>query len=614
MSSIIKKTTSGTDFVNPAAIDLYSSAQVYAIEQAWFEQGYSSFALMQQAAWQIAQHTVNLYNQRSTAYDHDYYDNSKRHGKDFIKGNNNSHSPINQPPRVCVWAGQGNNGGDGWLVAHYLRQAGWQVQVITVGMDTIENNESTKSANNRAGDSDALRAQRIAVEAGCAYQRFEDLSDTATNSQSPQINSIYYADIYIDALFGIGLDRKPEGIYEQAIQVFNLSANDSGAWVIAIDVPSGLIASTGQVFENLAIKADFTWCLVARKFGLHTKDGMDYSGQVLDIPLIPHNLDENDSAKSNDNKAMAKLLAQPHSFCKRAMNSYKGSYGHVLVIGGNRIDGSQGMGGAAILSSSSAMATGAGKITVACHEAFHSALLTSLPDAMTTNLHDSEGVKELIKEASVIAIGMGLGRDRAAQDLFIEYIKAAIAHNKPLVIDADGLYHLARLHSDDHDLVAKLRQHSQKHKVCLTPHSGEAARLLEQEIQAVEADRFSSIKQCQDSYGGDWVLKGAGSLVMEQGQIYVCSKGNAGMASAGMGDVLSGVIAGLLAQQDLKEHQCSLHQAVMVHGLAGDVLVDKTAYHNQRSLCPLPLLVGRRGLQSQDMPAAIRHVIEQLTS
>ncbi|MEC9443641.1 MAG: NAD(P)H-hydrate dehydratase, partial [Pseudomonadota bacterium] len=291
-------------------------------------------------------------------------------------------------------------------------------------------------------------------------------------------------------------------------------------------------------------------------------------------------------------------------------NSYKGSYGHALIIGGNRVDGSQGMGGAAILSASSTMATGAGKITVACHEAFHGALLTSLPDAMTINLHDTDGVKALIKQASVVAIGMGLGRDEKAKALFIDYIQAAIAHEKSIVIDADGLYHLASLQMDSHELVTELREHSINHRVCLTPHSGEAARLLDQKISEIESDRLRATKQCAAVYGGDWVLKGAGSLVLEQksgrARVYVCDAGNAGMATAGMGDILSGVIAGLLAQQDLAAESYSLSQAALIHGFAGDVLV------NQNSDCHSEnrLMIGQRGLQAQDMPAAIRHVMQ----
>ena len=573
-------------------IALYSSQQVYAIERDWFEQEYSSFALMQQAAWQMTQHIIKL--------NHRWPLPSKQ--KKSAISNNCRNS--NRQPRACIWVGHGNNGGDGWLIAHYLQQASWRVQIITVGIDEVNHNKTSEDDTDTSVP-DSVKAQYIALASNCAYKRFED----SPYSESDDCQQVFQADVYIDAIFGIGLKRAPTGIYEQAIKTFNNAAQQAGALVVAVDVPSGLVASTGQVFRHLAIQADITLCLIARKFGLHTKDGMDYAGEVIDIPLIPY------AVANSDNKPVATLLTDAQPLCPRRQNSYKGSYGHVMVIGGNRIDGSQGMGGAAILSSASAMATGAGKITVACHDAFHGALLTSLPDAMTIDLHDQDGVKNLLADVNVIAIGMGFGRDDTAQVLFISYLQAAIEEKKPIVIDADGLYHLASLQRSGHELVAQLRDYSREYPVCLTPHSGEAARLLDQKISTIESDRLLAIQQCADIYGGHWVLKGAGSLVLTQNEIYVSAVGNAGMASAGMGDVLSGVIAGLLAQKDFNAEQRSLQQAVLIHGLAGDILVKQQGGDSNNSISNhLPLLVGQRGLQAQDMPAAIRHVMQLITT
>lgn len=592
---------------NTKPIALYNSEQVYAMEQAWFAEGYDSFGLMKQAAWQMTQQIEQVYERKMVSTSH--------------SANTNVHHRSAYPRRASIWVAKGNNGGDGWLIAHYLQQAGWQVEVMTVGFsenDFVIDDQpvTSKTPSNKDSDSgnitDATKALQIALASSCHYQRFEDIvsHDDADKRHLP-------ADIYIDALFGIGLDRAPEGIYELAINTFNSLTQQNNALAIAVDIPSGLVASTGEVFERVAIQADVTLCLIARKFGLHTKDGTDYSGNIVDIPLIPHQeacqqtASHHMVAQKNASQAfepVATLLTAAHSMKARRQNSYKGSYGHVLVIGGNRVDGSQGMGGAAILSAASTMATGAGKITVACHEAFHGSLLTSLPDAMTINLHDASGVRDLIKQASVVAIGMGLGRDEKANALFIDYVQAAIESEKSIVIDADGLYHLASLHMGNHELITELRKYSTNHRVCLTPHSGEAARLLEQKVSKIESDRLQAIKQCAATYGGDWVLKGAGSLVLEQEKggenVYVCDVGNAGMATAGMGDVLSGVTAGLLAQQDLSAKARSLHQAVLIHGFAGDVLVSQ-ANNNTNTL-----LVGQRGLQAQDMPAAIRHVMQ----
>lgn len=578
---------------------LYSSEQIYKMEQAWFAEGHDSFGLMKQAAWQMMQQIEQLYEQK-------YLTNHQSDSMD-------QYFYQTYPRRANVWIGKGNNGGDGLLIAYYLQQAGWQVKVITVGFDHSDLKVDKGQVSDNSDDTnDARGALQIALSADCDYQRFEDNVDDWSNPKGA-----LQADVYIDALFGIGLDRKPEGIYQQAIDTFNRAVRDDSALAVAVDIPSGLVASTGAVFDRVAIQADVTLCLIARKFGLHTKDGADYSGEVIDIPLIPYQQISYQTApyhKNNQSKdisheltPVAMLLTAAHSLNARRQNSYKGSYGHVLIVGGNRINDSQGMGGAAILSAASTMATGAGKITVACHKAFHGSLLTALPDAMTIDLHDIEGVKRLIEAASVVAIGMGLGRDEKAKAIFISYIQAAITEKKPIIIDADGLYHLASLQMDSHDLIAQLRDYSANHQVCLTPHSGEAAKLLDKKVSKVESDRLAAIKQCAQTYGGDWVLKGAGSLIVEQRSglkhVYVCGVGNAGMATAGMGDVLSGVTAGLLAQQDLEPEMRSLRQAVVIHGLAGDTLV------NQRSSSSQTLLIGQRGLQAQDMSAAIRHVM-----
>lgn len=580
-------------------IALYNSQQVYAMEQEWFAKGYSSFALMQQAAWQMTQRIINIEDSMQSKKNRWLsYDNVHPATQQYNRGKQ----------RAIIWVGRGNNGGDGWLIALYLQQAGWQVKVMTVGMTAIDKGDNYNAKNSEKETeqiSDALKAQRLALTSGCSYLCFED---QGFEDQEFGEGNLPRADVYIDAIFGNGLDRAPAGIYQQAITTFNQLTERDRALVVAVDIPSGLVASTGQVFDHLAIRADITLCLVARKLGLHTKDGKDYTGEVLDIPLIP----------ISSITPVATLLKTAYALAPRQQNSYKGSYGHVLVIGGNRIDGSQGMGGAAILSASSAMATGAGKITVACHDAFHGALLTSLPDAMTIDLHDVKGVKTLIKDASVIAIGMGLGRDDKAKDLFVVYVTASIEADKAMVIDADGLYHLATLQREKHNLIKKLKAHSNRHKVYLTPHSGEAARLLDKKISEIEEDRLTAIKHGADKYGGDWVLKGAGTLILEQNlndkhskaksKVYVCATGNAGMATAGMGDVLSGVCAGLIAQLDLADEARSLRQAVVIHGLAGDTLLKLGMNDNCRS----SLLIGQRGMQAQDMPAAVRHVIEGL--
>lgn len=564
-----------------SAVGLFQAEQIKKMEQDWFDQGHRPFGLMQQAAWQMTQQIVQNYDPTS--------------------------SISAQSPKALVWVGTGNNGGDGWLIAKYLQQFGWQVQVLVVAQDRPSHSQICAKNNPQSDNSEKDNFPtatdhdfRFADLANCPYQYFKKaLQMDHENGES--LPSMFMADVYIDAIFGIGLNRAPFGTAKTAIETLNQAAAKTGAWVVAVDIPSGLFASTGQVIDDIAVKADLTLCLIARKLGLHTKDGLDYCGDIIDIALIPHHF-----------SPKAQLLSHPTTLPKRKQNSHKGSFGHVLIIGGNQINGSQGMGGAVILASASAMAAGAGKLTAACHQAFHGALLTSLPDAMTVDLQDQQGVCELIKAADMIAIGMGLGRDADAEALFERYVKAAINHNKPLVIDADGLYHLATLNEKHHDLVKQLKDFSRHQTLYLTPHSGEAARLLACSADEIEADRVAAIYSCQNQFDGDWVLKGAGSLVLQDG-LWVCDTGNSGMATAGMGDVLSGVISGLISQKDLAQLPIPLAQSVLIHGLAGDFLVslsDKSVYSPRIN----DLAIGHRGLQAQDMPAAIRHVMAQLSA
>lgn len=559
---------------------LFKSEQVYAIEQAWFNAGYDSFALMQQAAWQMTQYLITHAQQSQSI---------------AARPTFGSH-----PLSAVVWTGAGNNGGDGWLIAHYLQGAGWDVTVVDVGEIDIE------------AQSDAARAKRAATQKAETSRSSINVIRFAQDDHKLATLRAHY---HIDALFGIGLDRTPSGQYAEAITRFNSIVHSDEAIAAAVDIPSGVVASTGQVFSNTAVKANLTLCLVAPKLGLYIKDGLDYSGQIVDIPLIPY-LDAPEPSAWRLDSAL--------QLAPRSQNSHKGSYGHVMIIGGNQSASSQGMGGAAIMSSASALACGVGKVTTACHEAFHGALLATQPNAMVVNLQDKVSVETLIEVADVVAIGMGLGRDDNALSLFKHYLSAAIAKNKPMVIDADGLYHLATLKQSGDSLVQKLQAHTKAHQVCFTPHSGEAARLLDTDSEGIEADRLAAIHQCADIFGGDWLLKGAGSLVLAQGVCYVCAIGNPGMATAGMGDILSGLIAGLMVQEDLPARLRSLNQAVLIHGMAGDIKTD-SHLGGLASNAPLnPLLrersafyphpaIGERALQAQDMIGAIGYVMTLLT-
>lgn len=545
---------------------LFSSEQVYEIEKAWFDSGYDSFALMQQAAWIMSQY---IHHQASAA--------------DLL-----SQPVLNAAVHsATVWVGAGNNGGDGWLIALYLSQLGWQIRIVDVGQ--INPNDSN----------DAARAKELTLKQAVTgiegvkdikqikVIEFADYADPQHFLAQATLNQSHY---HIDALFGIGLDRAPKGKFAKAIDAFNAVSKDSAGLAIAVDIPSGVVSSTGQVFAGCAIKADMTLCLVATKIGLMIKDGPDYGGQVVQLPLIPY---------LNHPKPIAWRLTQPYRISPRKSNSHKGSFGHVLIIGGNQSLGSQGMGGAAIMSAGSALVGGAGKLTAACHPAFHGALIAAQPNAMVVDIGDIESVIGLIGSADVIAIGMGLGRDDQAAQWFARYLSEAIDQGKSIVIDADGLYHLADLQQSQHSLITRLFTHANTHEVCFTPHSGEAAKLLGTSADEIEADRVAAIRRCADIYGGQWLLKGTGSIVLIEGDCFVCSVGNAGMATAGMGDVLAGLIAALLAQVDIAGSMPALLQAVLIHGYAGDLCVQQGQ--------------GLRSLQAPDMLAAMAQVMAKFS-
>ncbi len=497
---------------------LYTSKQVYQIEKQWFEQGNDSFFLMQQASWQMACFIDKV-----------------------------AQSQFVHKKKTVVWVGNGNNGGDGWLIANYLLQFGWQVQVVEVA---------------QASSKDSQQAKAIAIKNGCIVQQFN----------ADFICPI--ADVYIDALFGIGLDRIPTGVYQQAILAFNKFVARQQITAIAVDIPSGLVASTGQVFqeknEPIAIKADITLCLITYKLGLFLRDGREFSGKIELLPLIPLPISI---------KPPVKHINHLPPFPPRKANSHKGDFGHLLIIGGN-----QGMGGASILATQGAFAVGIGKLSVACYQDYHEALLTHSPNAMSLDLHDTQAVSQMITQVDMVAIGMGLGRTKQAKNLFIQYLQTAMQAECDLLLDADALYHLASVSAE---IKQQLINYAQTHFIAYTPHSAEMARLLAVEVAEIENDPLSAITQADKTFGGNWLLKGAGSLIIENNQCYLCDAGNANMATAGMGDVLAGVIAGLQVQKTPQ----SLTNGVLLHALTGDFLAQKQG----------------QGLQAQNMAEGIHH-------
>lgn len=387
---------------------------------------------------------------------------------------------------VCVLCGPGNNGGDGFLLAALAREAEMQVHVIAASDES---------------HGDAMRARARCEQAGIAVQRGDQLPD---------------ADVYVDAIFGSGLNRAPDGDAARLIDILNAQRKP----VLALDVPSGLSSDTGVAFKP-CVRATATVCFVAWKRGLFTAQGADHAG-VLELATL--GLPTSLYAQHAPN---ARLLT-PRALPRRPRDSHKGKYGHVLSIGGDH-----GAGGSIRLTSEAALRVGAGLVSVATREAHVGALLTACPELMPQGVHVPRNLGSMLERASVVALGPGLGKEAWGKGLW----QAALDANKPTVLDADGLNLLA-------DKARGLPD-----RIVLTPHPGEAARLLACKTSEIQDDRFAAARAIATQYGAVVVLKGAGTLIAApNGDVAVCPWGNPGMASGGMGDCLTGVIAGLLAQ------------------------------------------------------------------
>lgn len=439
--------------------------------------------------------------------------------------------------RLLVLTGTGNNGGDGFVVARLARDAGLQVSVRQLGERA------------RIGG-DALRNARRWADGGGDWQAFDGV---------PQDS-----ELIVDAMLGTGLERDVTGDWADAIDAVNAAA----APCLAIDVPSGLHADRGVVMGR-AVRASATISFIGLKRGLFTADGPDCAGAVAFDGLgVPARV----FASSVLSARLIDWAKQRDQLAPRRRNSHKGHYGHVLVIGGNH-----GMGGAARLASEAALRCGAGLVSLATRTAHLAPVLAARPEVMTHAVEDARELRGLLRRADVIAIGPGLGDDDWAAALW----GAALDAQRPMVVDADALRLLATTPQSREDWV-------------LTPHPGEAAALLGDCTAAVNDNRFDSAARLQTRYGGQIVLKGAGSLVAGTGGTppAVCAQGNPGMASGGMGDVLTGVIAGLLAQG--LDTRTAAECGVCLHAAAGDTAAAQG---------------GERGLLAGDLVARLRPLV-----
>lgn len=429
---------------------------------------------------------------------------------------------------LAVFCGSGNNAGDGYVLARLAHEHGLLVTVYQC----------------KAIDDLPPLARKMALDAQAAGVE-QQSCDEPLDSE---------AELIVDALLGIGLNGSVYGVIASAIQ----QINSSGLPVIALDIPSGLNADNGQV-ENFCVQASLTLTFIGLKVGMYTLDGPDYCGEIYchHLKLEPYLTSLNPFARllNNDNVT----LPLP----KRKKNSHKGEFGHIVIIGGG-----WGMPGAVALAAKAAMRAGAGAVSIATLTQHVSAVLPLVPEAMVYGIDEPEELRSLLSKASFCIVGPGLGESEWAKSVFL----AAVSSQLPMVIDASGLRLLAHYPQMDDNWI-------------LTPHPGEAASLLACSSQKVQENRCEAAALIQQKYGGVVVLKGTGSIIQTlEKNVFLCPKGNPGMASAGMGDVLSGLIAGLCAQGLSLSEAAKL--GVWSHAVAADTITEQQ---------------GERGLLASDL-------------
>jgi len=474
---------------------LYTTAQVRALDQAAIAGGIAGIELMERAARAALDALRRRWPQAQT---------------------------------LCVVCGPGNNGGDGFLLAALACMADMHAHVIA-------------TSEGSSGDA-ALARERCVREGGRVALAAASLPD---------------ADVYVDALFGSGLNRAPSGGAAKLIAALNAQSRP----VLALDVPSGLDSDTGVAFDP-CVRATATVCFVGWKRGLFTAQGADQCGErslaTLDLPAQAYTQPD------------AALLA-PRALPPRSRDNHKGRQGHVLAVGGDL-----GAGGAIRMCGEAAARVGAGLVSIATREANVGAILSARPELMPHGVHVPRNLEPLLARASVLAVGPGLGQDEWGRGLW----NAALDAGKPLVLDADGLNLLAAV------------PRTLPSACVLTPHPGEAARLLGIAGAEIQVDRFAAARALAKKHRAVVVLKGVGSLIADpDGRVAVCPWGNPGMASGGTGDVLTGVIAGLLAQGLGTWDAASL--GVGLHARAGD----------------LAARAGERGLLASDLFPYLRALV-----
>ena len=441
---------------------------------------------------------------------------------------------------VGVMAGSGNNGGDGIAIARILQEQGIRAEVNMVG-------DPSKLSPEAAAQLETAKKLNLPIHYGVEHALY---------------------DVIVDAIFGIGITRNVEGKYRKAVEAVNASK----AKVVAVDIPSGVHTDDGSIM-GCAVKADITVTFAYRKLGLMLYPGASCAGEVVCVPIgIPQAVTANKRSGVVTFTDRKKDLRFP----ERSPSGNKGTFGKVLLIAGSR-----NMGGACFLSALSAYRTGAGMVRIFTAVQNRDSLLKKLPEAIVDTYDDDtkpaitqEESKTLLSGlewADIVAVGPGISMSEKAMAILEVLLNQC---DKPMVIDADAL----NLLSQNAGLLKLFSYGYRKNDsdVIFTPHLGEFSRLMQCPVAEIKKDMIAGCKAFTKKYDVSLVCKDARTLVSKRGKLtYLNASGNDGMATAGSGDVLTGIIAGLLAQG-----YSGFEAAVMgtyAHGLAGDIAREKTS-------------------------------------
>ncbi|WP_300439745.1 NAD(P)H-hydrate dehydratase [Christiangramia sp.] len=437
------------------------------------------------------------------------------------------------PIPIKIFCGIGNNGGDGLVVARHLIQHGYHVTVYVV-------NYSDKRAEDFLAN----------------YEKLKEITNDwpqliKKEDNFPEINT---GDFVIDAMFGIGLNRPIEGWVAKLVGLINTSE----AFILAIDMPSGLFSDKIPGKEAAVIKANYTLSFQAPKLVFFFPDTMDYIGdlQVLDIGLDREFISKIESDIFLIGKQEAVGLYIP-----RKTNTHKGDYGKILIAGG-----SYGKIGSVLLSTKAALRTGTGLCSVYIPKCGYDIIQTGIPEAMVITDDDNNILTSYPKafEADVVCFGMGVGTDKKSVNALKELLESI---DKPILIDADGLNIL----SENPDMLDLLPKNS-----VLTPHPGELKRLIGEWDD--DFHKINLVKEFSKKYNIIMVVKGSHTFSIYQENIYINNSGNPGMATAGSGDVLSGIITSLMGQG--YEPINAVVFGVYIHGMAGDIAASELGYES----------------------------------